>query len=184
MKVVIDTSSLISLVRYYLPFDKNKMLYNFIKSKVETKEILILDKVYKECEYFSKKIVVITLPFLSNKKNQINTTDLLPDQKFFNRLESEFINGVMKNKLSAVQFENKKNEYMNSADPKLLLYSLQNRADNVIIVSEETDTSNDNKLYKKLPFICKKILEIPIITLPELLDKFVGIEFEFKLIKK
>lgn len=182
MKVVIDTSSLISLVRYYLPFDKNKTLYNFIKSKIESKEILILDKVYEECEYFSKKIVVITLPYLSNKKNQINTIDLLPDQKFFNRLENEFINRAVRNKLDAtnpILSESLKNEYMKSADPKLLLYSLQNKADNVFIVSEETDTSNDNKLFKKLPSICK-ILDLPIITLPELLDKYDGIDLEFK----
>src|SRR3989339_1794138 len=115
MKVVIDTSSLISLVRYYLPFDKNKTLYNFIKSKIESKEILILDKVYEECEYYSKKIVVKTLPYLSNKKNQINTIDLLPDKKFFNRLENEFINRAIKNKLDAanpVLSESLKNEYM------------------------------------------------------------------------
>jgi hypothetical protein len=179
MKVVIDTSSLLSLVRYYLPFDKNKTLYNFIKSKIESKEILILDKVFDECEYTSKGIVVKTLPYLSSKKNHVNTTDLLPNQKFFNQLENQFINGVIKNKLSAVQFENTKNEFMKSADPKLLLYSLQNKNDNVVIVSEETDTSNDNKLYKKLPAICK-ILDITIITLPELLDQFDGIDFEFK----
>lgn len=182
MIVVIDTSSLLSLVRYYLPFDKNKTLYNFIKSKIESKEILILDKVYEECEYTSKRIVVKTLPYLSSKKNQINTIDLLPNQKFFNRLENEFINKAIKNKLDAdnpVFYENLKNDFMKSADPKLLLYSLQNKANNVVIVSEETVTSNDNKLFKKLPSICK-ILNLPIITLPKLLDQFDGIDFEFK----
>ena len=95
MKVVIDTSSLLSLVRYYLPFDKNKTLYNFIKSKIELKEILILDKVYEECEYTSKGIVIKALPYISTKKHQINTNEILPDKKFFNQLENQFINGVI-----------------------------------------------------------------------------------------
>jgi hypothetical protein len=43
MKVVIDTSSLLTLVRYYLPFDKDLVLYNFFKSRVESGEIVILD---------------------------------------------------------------------------------------------------------------------------------------------
>lgn len=36
MIVLIDTSSLISLVRYYLPFDKDQILYNFLKDKIES----------------------------------------------------------------------------------------------------------------------------------------------------
>jgi hypothetical protein len=46
MKVIIDTNSLLSLVRYYLPFDKDKILYNFIKNKVQSGEIIIIDKVH------------------------------------------------------------------------------------------------------------------------------------------
>lgn len=68
MIVLIDTSSLISLVRYYLPFDKNQTLYNFIKNKIESKKILILDKVYEECEYTAKGIVLKELEFLKSKK--------------------------------------------------------------------------------------------------------------------
>jgi len=179
MKVVIDTSSLLSLVRYYLPFDKNKTLYNFIESKINLKEILILDKVYEECKYVSKGIIVKTLSYISNKKNHVNTTDLLPNDIFFNQLENEFINGSEKNKIKGVEFENRKNVYLNSADPKLLLYGLQNKKDNVVIVSEETDSSNDNKLFKKLPAI-SKILGLQIITLPILLDHLDGIDFEIK----
>ena len=35
MKVIIDTSSLLSLVRYYLPFDQKAKLFDFIKSEFE-----------------------------------------------------------------------------------------------------------------------------------------------------
>ena len=60
----------------------------------------------------------------------------------------------------------------------MLLYCIKNKSDNVIIVTEETEASNDNKLFKKLPSICK-ILELTTITLPELLDQSDEIDFKF-----
>jgi len=179
MIVLIDTSSLLSLVRYYLPFDKNKILFNFFQNKIETKDILILDKVFEECEYISKGLVVKKLEYLKDKKNVIKTTDILPNQKFFNQLENQFINGAIKNKLTDVEFENRKNDFLDSADAKLLLYSLLNKNDEIVIVSEETEASNDNKSFKKLPAICK-ILGINVLTLPELLDRYKDIDLEFK----
>lgn len=68
MKVVLDTNSLLSLVRYYLPFDKSGVLFNLIKNKILKGEIIIIDKVLEECEYVSKGIVISTLPFLQDKK--------------------------------------------------------------------------------------------------------------------
>lgn len=180
MKFLIDTSSLLSLVRYYLPFDKKKTLYNIIKSKIESKEILVLDKVFEECEYTAKGIIIKTFEYLKTKKNQVKTEEILPNQKFFNQLENQFINRAVRNALSDVQFENRKNAFLNSADAKLLLYSLQYKDGDITIVSEETETSNDNKSFKKLPTICKRILNLKIITLPELLDKIDEIDFEFK----
>ncbi len=93
--------------------------------KIESKEILVIDKVYEECEYTAKGVVIKTLEYLKIKKNQIKTEDILPNQKFFNQLENQFINRAVKNSLSDVQFENRKNAFLNSADAKLLLYSLQ-----------------------------------------------------------
>ncbi len=179
MIVLIDTSSLLSLVRYYLPFDKNKILFNFIRTKIENKDILVLDKVFEECEYTSKGLVIKELEYLKDKKNIIKTIDILPNQKFFNQLENQFINRSIKNKLTDVEFENRKNDFLDSADAKLLLYSLLNKNDEIVIVSEETEASNDNKSFKKLPAICK-ILEIDVLTLPELLDRYKEIDLEFK----
>ena len=73
MKVVIDTSSLLSLVRYYLPFDKDLVLYNFFKSRVESGEIIILDKVYEECKYTAKGLVISSISYLDNKKYRVKT---------------------------------------------------------------------------------------------------------------
>lgn len=181
MIVVIDTSSLLSLVRYYLPFDKQNILYNFIQEKIESNEIIILDRVYDECKFTSKGIVVKKLECIKDKKNQVKTTDLLPSQKFFNQLENQFINGSIKNRLTDVEFENRKNSFMESADAKLILYGLANRKPNnrLVIVSEETEFSNDNKSFKKIPAICK-ILNLEIISLPQLMEIYEGIEFEFK----
>ena len=179
MKVVIDTSSLLSLVRYYLPFDRNKVLFDFIKAKIEGKEIIVLDVVFNECSYTSKGIVVATLDYIKLKKNQEKTSDLLPTRKFFNQLENNFINAAVRNKLSDVEFENRKNAFLDSADAKLLLFSQANFSEKIVIVSEETEANNDNKSFKKLPAICK-ILNLEIITLPQLLERYDEIKVEFK----
>lgn len=172
MKILIDTSSLLSLVRYYLPFDQEKILYSAFRSKIESGVVLFLDKVFEE-SHISKGLILKSLPFLTNKKIRINTSTILPNQKFFNQLENQFINGSAKNRISEVEFENSKSKYLESADCKLLLYGLKLKSDGekFIIVSEETTASNDNKSFKKLPTICK-ILEVDIITLPDLLNMF------------
>ncbi len=57
MRVVIDTSSLVGLVRYYLPFDKKGFLFEVIKSKFSSGEIILLDAVYEESKFVSRKII-------------------------------------------------------------------------------------------------------------------------------
>jgi len=49
----------------------------------------------------------------------------------------------------------------------------------VILVTEETESGNDNKLFKKIPAICKE-LNIPTMTLPELIERYDGIDIDFK----
>lgn len=51
--------------------------------------------------------------------------------------------------------------------------------EDVVIVTEESENGNDNKDFKKIPAICK-ILDINVMTLPEILKIYQGIEFEFK----
>ena len=51
MIVVIDTSSLLALVRYYGRFDRDKKMFSFFKSKIEEGEIIIIDEVLNECKY-------------------------------------------------------------------------------------------------------------------------------------
>ncbi len=175
MKVVIDTSSLMALVRYYLPFDNDDSLKNFIESKIDSGEIIILDKVIEESKYQAKGIILKTLGFLSEKSKHTKSNDLLPDKKFFNMLEHQFCIQVKKAQINATEFENQKRAYLESADAKLILYCKNIKdndplgVDKPILVTEETASENDNKLFKKIPLICD-ILDINTCSLSTLLQ--------------
>jgi len=183
MKVIIDTNSLLSLVRYYLPFDKNKILYNFIKEKIQSGEIIIIDKVHQQCSYISKGIILTQLDFLEDKvfqktsKVPFNTELLIaPNTKsFFHLLNSVFVNSIVKKtkKITDIEFETLKNAHLNDADMKLILLALNlnSKEENVYIVTEETSESNDNKLFVKIPAMCRE-LGITCITLPQLIQLY------------
>jgi len=191
MKVVIDTNSLLSLVRYYLPFDNNGVLFQFIKKKIENNEIIIIDKVLEECNFISKGIVISKLGYLSDTSFQksfkvpFKTDSLLAPApaKLIRQVESQFVNTIVRKqkKLTDTEFENQKNAFLESADMKqiILCLNLQKDGEKVVLVSEETESNNDNKLFKKIPAICK-ILEIETMTLPEILGQFKGIGIDFQ----
>ncbi len=189
MKVVIDTSSLLSLVRYYLPFDTNNKLFDFIKRQIADGNIIIIDAVLKECEYTSKQLVMISLDYLSNKefkkshKLPIRTKDLLPPsiKKFYNLVDDNFRTPISRS-LNEAEFEQRKKEFLASADARMIIYALNERHNNksdLVIVTEETDAMNDNKAFKKIPKLCD-ILALDVMTLPELLNIYDGINIEFK----
>lgn len=191
MKVVIDTNSLLSLVRYYLPFDKKGILFQFFKNKIKIGEIIIVDKVLQQCTYSSKGIVLTTLDYLNDKaflkiaKAPYNTDSLLAPSpaKFLRQVENQFVNNVVRNqrKLTDTEFENQKNAFLDDADMKqiILCLNLFKDGEKVVLVTEETEGSNDNKLFKKIPAICKE-LTIETLTLPELLAKYDGIDIDFQ----
>ena len=163
MKVVIDTSSLLSLVRYYLPFDKQKILFEIVKSKIANGEIIVIDKIIEECEYTSKGLVLETLSFLNDKsfnkthKLPLNTEFILPPApaKFYRMVDNNFVVTVLKARLNETQYDSLKTDFMNSADMKMILASLNLKKDNpsedIFLVTEETESSNDNKVFKKIP---------------------------------
>jgi len=171
MRAVIDSNSLLALVRYYLPFDKDNTLKKFIKEKIDSHELIILDKIYEESKYIAKGLVLKELEFLKDKTTHIKTNEILPDNKFFNQLENQFCYGVQKNRLNTIEFETEKNKFLESADAKLILYCIKDNnsliLDKPILVTEETKSENDNKLFKKIPEICT-ILEIEQCNLPSL----------------
>jgi len=191
MKVVIDTSSLLSLVRYYLPFDKKIILFEAIKSKIAKGEIIVIDKIIEECEYISKGLVLTKLPFLINKqfnkthKLPLNTEFLLPPAlaKFYRMVDNNFVVTVLKNKLTDTQYDSRKNDFMNSADMKLILTSLNIMKDfpdeEILLATEESEVSNDDKLFKKIPAISSQ-LNIQTINVQQLIEKLEEVSIEIK----
>jgi len=175
MKILIDTSSLLALVRYYLPFEKEDALKNLIKGKIDQGEIIILDRVFEESEYVAKGIIISALPFLKNKSRHFKSDELLPQPKFFRILDNQLAIGIQKNKLSDVEYEMTRNQFLESADAKLILYCFQCKntlgLEIPVIVTEETRSENDKKTFKKLPVICD-VLEINHCTLPILLKDY------------
>jgi hypothetical protein len=163
----------LALVRYYLPFDKNNSLKNFFKEKIENAEIVVLDKVFDESKYVSKGVIVKELNFLKHKTAK--STEILPTSKFFSQLENQLCYGVQKNLINASEFEIKKSNFLDSADCKQILFCIKDNNnlnfDTPFIVSEETRTENDKKLFKKLPEICA-ILGIEHRNLPSLLKDY------------
>jgi hypothetical protein len=172
MKVLIDTSSLLALVRYYIPFDKENSIKDFIKKRIDSGIVIVIDKVYEESRFTSKGVIINDLDFLKDKKRHYKTDELLPSPKFFKILDNQLCYASQKNRLDTAEYELSRNNYLNSADAKLVLYCTKDSdslgIDKPILVTEETITDNDNKLFKKLPAICS-ILGIDQCNLPTLL---------------
>lgn len=189
MKVVIDTSSLLSLVRYYLPFDKNNKLFNFIQTQIKNGELIIIDEVLNECKFVSKGLILEKLGYLVDKnfkkqyKIPVKTKDLIPPstKKFYNLVDDNFRTPLSR-KLNDAEFEQRKKEFLASADARMIIYALIERHNNqnieIFIVTEETESTNDHKAFKKIPAICN-ILKIDVMTLPGLLEKYSEINIEF-----
>ena len=84
-------------------------------------------------------------------------------------------------KLTETEFEGQKNSFLNEADMKqiILCLNLIKDGEKVVLVTEETEISNDNKLFKKIPAICKE-LGIDTMTLPQLIAIYEGIDIDFQ----
>lgn len=118
MKAVIDTSSLLSLVRYYLPFDKRNILYDYVGNQIQNGDLIIIDAVLEECKYIAQKLVLKTLSYLDDKnfkklyKIPTRTKNLLPPapKRFYNMLDNQFRTQHSR-RLNEAEFEQYKKEY-------------------------------------------------------------------------
>ncbi len=175
MKIIVDTSSWLALVRYYIPFDPESKIFLFFKNGIEDGSIILIDEVHQECSFVAKKIVLHNLSFFNDKKNITKTNDLFPSPKFFNLVDNQFSVQSVKRRLSDVEYESRKEAFLKSADSKIILKAQklikEDKIEETIVVSEETTSANDHKLFKKIPSICT-ILKIECLTLPELIKKF------------
>ncbi len=123
--------------------------------------------------------------FLKAAKVPYKTDSLLAPSpaKFLRQVENQFVNNVVRNQrnITDTEFENQKTAFLDDADMKqiILCLNLLKDGEPVVLVTEETESSNDNKLFKKIPAICKE-LSIETLTLPELLAKYDGIDIDFQ----
>lgn len=190
MILLVDTSSLVYLARYYLRFDGDGVLVNKFKDELERGKIVLLDAVLTECKYTAKGIVIEEINFLKDKefmklvKSPISTTDLIPVQpaKFHNRIDDHFVVQIKRKSLTDSEYAVRKSDYLQDADGKLIMYAhnhLKTSDERLILVTEETASSNDDKLFKKLPAICD-LLGVESKSLPEVLDECDSINFEIK----
>ena len=159
MKYLFDTSSLLALARYYLPFDKEGNLLGWIRGMYEAKEMVMLDTIVDESKHVSKGILQKAMPFLFEKNDFIvDTSDLLPcnTRKFDHLVNNNFaITALVRGE--KVDFSSLKQNFLNSGDGKLIMYSyncIQNGQTDFCIITEETRSSNDNKPFKKIPLLC------------------------------
>jgi hypothetical protein len=170
-----------------MPFDNEQVLFDFLKSKLLAGDIILIDKVLDECKYIAKKIILKQLFFLDDKQFlkssgiPYKTDSLLAPSpgKFLRMVDDHFAISVQKGKLTAAQYETEKNAYLNSADIKqiILCMNLIKNHEDVVLLTEESRSSNDSKLFKKIPAICN-ILGINSISLPDLLSRSSDIEIK------
>lgn len=169
MTTIIDTSSLLSFVRYYLPFDSKGVLRNFIVEQVRQGSVVVLDTVWDECRYVAQGKVAQELPELQEFVE--DTSSLLPpsQQKMSNLLDENFCYKKLKNMLPDEQYALQKQSFMKSADYRIIVKSMQPKDmfdEGCSVLTEETSASNDNKVFKKLPLILKSI-DIPVVNISQ-----------------
>ncbi len=175
MRTIVDTSSLVRMAQYYHPFDSSKVIDNFLRTEMQNGSIIVLDKVYEEIKYTSHGIAFNSFSCLKDKKLIRATSGLMPTSKFYNMLDNNFVDrSIKKLKLENDEnkYQNERQVYLEGADCKMIVYAMNenNEIDPIQILTEESSTQNDGKLFKKIPIICQQI-NIPTINLVEYLKQ-------------
>lgn len=175
MEYYFDTSSLVALARYYHPFDKDGRLFEFVRGKFQSKEIIVLDAILNETRFTAKGIALKAYPFIEEQKDLIvDTKELMPysTKKFGNMVDKNFAVAALMNN-GKVNYSIMKQGFLNSGDGKLILTMYNRLHDDkeaeICIVTEESRTGNDNKIFKKIPALCD-IIEARCITLVDFLS--------------
>jgi hypothetical protein len=178
MIALFDTSSFDVLAKCYYPFDQTEfVLRDFFIDGFKQQQILTSDKVIEECQRLKKGSILTHLNFLLDTSicKPIYSHLLQPTitKKISNLVNNQFLNkGVLGFRdLSETELETEKQGFVNGTDFNLVLaanqFLIQGRL--VCIVTEESKTENDGKLYKKIPNLCVP-LGIKTMTLPEWLQ--------------
>lgn len=161
MEYYFDTSSLVTLARYYHPFDKSGGLYGFLQAKFQEKEIVILDAILNEVRFTSQGLALKIYTFIEENKDLIvDTRELMPysTKKFDNMVNNNFSIAALVRNIGADNFSVMKQQFLNSGDGKLVLTMFNRLHDDkdaaVCIVTEESRYGNDGKVFKKIPALC------------------------------
>ena len=178
-KYIIDTSSLLNLVRYYHPFDSDKKLYNKTEEMFVTEYFLLIENVLKEAERVAGGRILKTYSFLRKEAGKIKRikSDTAISRELHERIDKGWVIKTNKPENQEGYKEVKTREIEERADFQLVFAAINRRA---TVVTEESKSINDNKVFKKIPLICEHE-EIPCITLPDLLKEIdIGIEYKIK----
>lgn len=185
-KLIIDNNSLIDFFNYYY-FDRDNggriynNIKNFLYSKIRSKEIVIIDKVFSEFIHIDsnndiKGIKSTIRPFVVNTEHLIREVEKLSEGHYLEYNEKFY------NDKSLIVSDMDK--ILNGADLYLIaLCKEYQQSDNLhpILVTEETSrTTNYYKLIDKIPSICKKE-GIDCIRLPHSLFNIYKNELDFEL---
>lgn len=160
MAIVVDTCSLLMIAKNYLPLDDSGSMAAFLEQKFKEKELLLLDAIQQEASQTSKGIVMEKIPFLKDKAMVIKTADMFPPspKKFDNMVDNNFCIPLLKKRLNEEEYVQQKTDFLNTGDAKIVIYSSRAVHENLLedyqVMTEETRTPNDGKLFKKLPLLC------------------------------
>lgn len=182
-KLVVDTSSIMYYFRYYyFDRDNGNIIYDklngFLFSKVKSKEIMIIDKVYDELDdpefdKIRKKIkpfVKGSIHLFSNVQTLIKKYYIKSNERFFGN-DHTLINQHIR------KCEDR------DADLYLIaccLDFISNGHDAILVTEENEKDSNYRKLIKKIPTICKHE-NIKCQTLPHTIFELYKNDLEFVL---
>ena len=157
MIALLDTSSLLAIVRYHLPFDTQGIILPLLRARYDAGEIIIIDEVWTEAKRTSKGLAFDTFesifePFLIKK-----TPDLIPNKQFFHFLSNDFCDkAIIRLKdIDEAAFDLEKQKFIASADCRLVLLPFLDTGNKYIVITEETESTNDGKIFKKVPVLCK-----------------------------
>lgn len=160
-KLVIDSNSLINLFRYYEKISNFNSIINLIKNEINNKNIIVIDKVFNELNSFQGKEEDSVLKKLDiEQKNCLKSESLLPflmvesNKWYLTRNENI---PKYKNKPEIIESD-KRLFFEEHADLFLVVAckQLSQEYDVILITDETINEKYNNKLYPKIPTICKK----------------------------
>lgn len=166
MKYIIDTNSLLVLVRYYLPLDHNGELRELIIAAFRKGDWVITEQVLNECKQVAGGIVISEFNELADNQFRklaaipfnVNISKGLNAKTVTHWLNQLFVRQEIEKAMEAESVEIEKEMFRDSADFSLIVAAFNKKAEGaeVCVMTEESRNSNDSKLYLKIPLMCER----------------------------